>query len=220
MSAAPIICYAFEKVPPFAQGLVRDLRVRWALEERGTPYESRVIGAGASAVSRAEYQRLQPFGQVPTLQDGELTLFESGAIVLHLAEGRPELMPSDAIGRAHTVQWMFAALNTIEPHVQNLAGIDLFHADKAWAKERRPGAVELVESRLKQLAAALGEREYLVGRFTAADLLMSHVLRILRHTDMLEGHPTLHAYRQRCEARPAFARALAAQMADFVPWQG
>lgn len=220
MSEAPIICYAFENVPPFARGLVRDLRVRWALEERGEKYESRLIGAGAGAVSPEEYRRLQPFGQVPTLRDGELTLFESGAIVLHLAEGCPALMPGDALGRAHTVQWMFAALNTVEPHVQNLAGIDLFHHDKAWAKERRPGALELVESRLRSLAAALGEREYLVGRFTAADLLMSQVLRILRHTDILEKHPTLHAYRQRCEARPAFARALAAQMADFVPWEG
>jgi len=218
MSAAKITCYTWESVPPFAQGLVRDLRVRWALEECGVAYQSRRVGDGPSAIARDEYLKLQPFGQVPTLQDGELTLFESGAIVLHLAEEHAALMPEDRVTRAHTKQWMFAALNTIEPPIQNLAEIDLFRAGEAWTKERRPTVVEAVQRRLKPLAAWLAERDHLVDGFTAADILMVTVLRILRHTEIVAQYPALHAYQQRCEARPAFARALAAHQADLMPW--
>ena len=135
-----INCYAFGSVPPFAQGLVRDLRVRWALEEAGLPYRVTLVGEREGELPRSEYRAIQPFGQVPAIEDGELTLFESGAIVAYVAERSDSLLPKDAAGRAHAIQWMFAALNTIEMPVQNLAGIDLFYADELWAKERRPGA--------------------------------------------------------------------------------
>jgi glutathione S-transferase len=204
----------FRAVPPFAQGLVRDLRVRWALEEAGEAYTEHVIGP-EDQKSEA-YRRLQPFGQVPAYEEGDLVLFESGAIVHHVAQRCEALMPADAASRARVTAWMFAAMNTIEPHIQNLAAIDLFHAQEAWARARRPGAVEAVQKRLQDLAAWLGERDYLEGRFTAADLLMTTVLRILRHTNIVAQIPVLENYRLRCEARPAFQRALAAQMAVFA----
>jgi glutathione S-transferase len=205
---------AFRWVPPFARGLVRDLRVRWALEEVGLPYEARLIGPEDQ--KSAGYRAMQPFGQVPAYEEAGMTLFESGAILLHIADKSEVLMPSDAKARARMTVWMFAALNTVEPHIQNLTAIDLFHADQDWAKARRPGALQLAESRLKSLSDWLDGRSYLEGnRFTAADLLMTTVLRIPRHCDLLAQYPTLDAYRLRCEARPAFKRALDAQMADF-----
>ena len=209
---------AFRWVPPFAQGLVRDLRVRWALEEAGLAYQERLIGPEEQV--SADYRALQPFGQVPVYEEGEggdrLTLFESGAIVLHVAEKSETLMPADPAARARAVAWMFASLNSIEPHILNLAFIDLFAADQEWAKGRRPGAIEMVEKRLDDLAVWLGDRDYLETRFTAADLLMTSVLRILRHTDLVERRPALHRYQQRCEARPAFQKALADQLAPFT----
>ena len=205
---------AFPWVPPFAQGLVRDLRARWALEEAGLPYEVRLLSAADQKSER--YRALQPFGQVPVLEDGDLKLFESGAIVMHIAERSDTLLPPDADARARAKTWMFAALNSIEPHIQNLAEIDLFYADKEWTKDRRPIVVEMVRKRLGELSAWLKGRDYLEDRFTAGDLLMTSVLRILRHTDLLAEHPALVAYRARCEARPAFARALAAQMEPFA----
>lgn len=204
----------FRAVPPFAQGLVRDLRVRWALEEAGQAYAEHVIGPEDQ--KSAAYRRLQPFGQVPAYQEGDLVLFESAAIVHHVAQRCEALMPADPASRARVTAWMFAAMNTIEPHIQNLVAIDLFHAQEDWAKARRPAAVEAVQKRLQDLATALGERSYLEDRFTAADLLMTTVLRILRHTDIVAGIPALENYRLRCEARPAFQRALAAQMAVFA----
>ncbi len=203
----------FRNVPPFAQGLVRDLRVRWALEEAGRAYSERVIGPEDQ--NTATYRRLQPFGQVPAYEEGDLVLFESAAIVHHVAQGCEALMPADVASRARVTAWMFAAMNTIEPHVANLVGIDLFYAQEDWAKARRPGAVDAVLKPLQDLAGFLGERSYLEGRFTAADLLMTTVLRILRHTDIVAQIPVLENYRLRCEARPAFQRALAAQMAVF-----
>jgi glutathione S-transferase len=205
---------AFRWVPPLAQGLVRELRVRWALEEAGLTYQERLIGPEDQA-SHA-YRCLQPFGQVPTYEDNGLVLFESGAIVLHVAERCEALMPSDPAARARTKTWMFAALNTIEPHIQNLAEIDLFHAKEDWAKLRRPAAMEAVRVRLVKLAEWLSERDYLEDRFTAGDLLMTTVLRILRHTDLLAKMPVLEAYRLRCEARPAFRKALTDHMAPFA----
>jgi glutathione S-transferase len=215
---------AFRWVPPFAQGLVRDLRVRWALEEAGLPYEERLIGAEDQ--TSGEYRCLQPFGQVPAYVEGDggdagndggtLELFESGAIVLHVAEKSDALMPRDPAGRARAVTWLFAALNSVEPPIQNLAAIDLFYAQEEWAKERRPGAVQMVEKRLDELAAALGGRDWLEDRFTAGDLMMTSVLRILRHTDIVAQRPALEAYRQRCEARPAFRKALADQLRPFA----
>ena len=210
-----INCYAFASVPPFARGLVRDLRVRWALEEAGVPYRVTLVGDRAGAVSPADYRRVQPFGQVPAIEDGDLTLFESGAIVLYVAERSRALMPSDPTARVLVAQWTFAALNTIEPPIQHLAALDLVYAAESWAKERRPGAVEAVRHRLGELAACLEGREHLAGPFSAADVLMTTVLRIVRHTELVEEHPTLLAYKERCEARPAFKKALAGQMAAF-----
>ena len=203
----------FRAVPPFAQGLVRDLRVRWALEETGEAYSERVIGPEDQ--KSATYRRLQPFGQVPAYEEGDLVLFESGAIVHHIAQRSAALMPADPAGRARVTAWMFAAMNSIEPQIQNLTAIDLFYAQEEWAKARRPGALAAVQQRLQDLAAALGDRNYLEGPFTAADLLMTTVLRFLRHTNVVAEIPVLENYRLRCEARPAFQRALAAQMAVF-----
>ena len=205
---------AFRWVPPFARGLVRDLRVRWALEEAGLPYQERLIGQEEKASE--SYRRLQPFGQVPAYEEDGLVLFESGAIVLHIAERSEALMPADPKRRARVTTWMFTALNTMEPAIQNLAAIDLFYAEEEWAKLRRPGAEEAAKARLADLAAWLDARDYLEDRFTAADLLMTTVLRILRHTDLLAEQPGLVAYKERCEARPAFQKALADQMATFT----
>jgi len=201
-------------VPPFAQGLVRDLRVRWALEEAGMPYRTRLLEQGDQ--DKPDYRALQPFGQVPVFEQDGLVMFESGAILMHIAEQSPDLLPSDAAGRSRVRQWMFAALNSVEPHVQNLVAIDLFNANEEWGKLRRPAAEKFAVARLDGVAAALAGRDWLVDRFTVADLLMCTVLRFLRHTRMIEEHPVLGPYKARCEARSAFARALEAQMANFV----
>ncbi|MGA9582281.1 MAG: glutathione S-transferase family protein [Allosphingosinicella sp.] len=204
---------AFKWVPPFAQGLVRDLRVRWALEEAGLRYEVKLLEDGEK--DGAEYRAWQPFGQVPAYEENGLKLFESGAIALRIADRSENLLPGDPAARARAVEWMFAALNTIEPPIQNLAGIDLFHADEEWAKLRRPEAEAAVRKRLAELAAALGEGSYIDGtRFTVGDLMMATVLRILRHTGLV-AEAGLTNYLARCETRPAFQRALAGQMAAF-----
>ena len=210
-----INCYAFGSVPPFAQGLVRDLRVRWALEEAGLRYRVTLVGDGGDGIPASTYRTIQPFGQVPAIEDEGLTLFESGAIVLYVAERSRTLLPDHPADRAHVIQWMFAALNTIEMPIQQLAALDLFYTDERWAKERRPAVVQAVQKRLAELAARLDGRDHLVGSFSAADILMTSVLRILRHTDLLERESVLTAYKERCESRPAFARALAGQMAAF-----
>jgi glutathione S-transferase len=207
---------AFRWVPPFARGLVRDLRVRWALEEAGLPYESRLLGPDEK--KSKEYRAMQPFGQVPTYEGDGMVLFESGAILLHIAEKSPVLMPADATARARVRTWMFAAMSSVEPHVQNLTAIDLFFRNEEWAKLRRPGAEKMCEGRLGGLAAALSGRDYLVDTFSVADLLMSTVLRILRHTRLVADHPVLGPYVARCEARPAFRRALEAQMGNFAKY--
>src|SRR5215475_10941620 len=213
-SVSMIKVSAFRWVPPFARGLVRDLRVRWALEEAGLPYQARLIGPDDQ--KSKSYRAMQPFGQVPAFESDNLVLFESGAILLQIAEQSGVLMPSDPKARARTTAWMFAALNSVEPHIQNLTAIDLFHADQEWAKQRRPAALELARTRLAGLSDWLDGRDYLEDRFTVADLLMTTVLRIPRQTDLIAKMPTLEAYRLRCEARPAFKKALAAQMADFT----
>jgi glutathione S-transferase len=209
---------AFRWVPPFAQGLVRDLRVRWALEEAGLPYEQILIGPDDQ--KSAEYRALQPFGQVPVLEDGDFKLFESGSIVMYIAEKSNTLVPATAEGRARTLTWMFAALNSVEPFVANLNAIDLFHPNEDWAKQRRPGAEAQLRGRLESLSKSLGERQHLVGdSFTAADLLMITVLRFLRHTTIVADYPNLAALKDRGEARPAFQRAHAAQMANFEKYK-
>jgi glutathione S-transferase len=204
---------AFRSIPPFAQGLVRDVRVRWALEEAGIPYRERLVGA--EDLATAGYRALQPFGQVPAIETDALKLFESGAIVLHIAERCDALSPSDAAGRARTTAWAFAALNSVEPAIQNLTVIDLFHAGEAWVPARRPMVLETVQKRLDALEAWLGGRDYLEDRFTAGDLLMTTVLRFLRHTDIIAQRPVLKAYQERCEARPAFKKALADHLKPF-----
>ncbi len=204
---------AFRWVPPLAQGLVRDIRVRWALEEAGIPYQERLVGPEDQ--STAAYRALQPFGQVPAIETDDLKLFESGAIVIHIAEKSEALMPSDPNGRARTSAWIFAALNSVEPQIQNLAELDLFHAREAWAPMRRPMAIEAAQKRLAAVENWLGNRDYLEDRFTAADLMMTTVLRILRHTDVVSGRPALKAYQERCEARPAFKKALADHLRPF-----
>jgi len=204
---------AYRWVPPFAQGLVRDLRVRWALEEAGMPYEERLLDFRNKPDG---YRKLQPFGQVPTFEEDGLVLFETGAIVLHIAERSTLLLPPDPSARARATSWMFAALNSVEPSIMSPIQIDLKFAGDAAATEMREAAVDAVKGRLASVAAWLGERDYLEDRFTAGDLLMVTVLRFLRHTDMVTTMPALAAYQARCEARPAFQKALAAQMAVFA----
>ena len=215
MATETITVSAFRWVPPFAQGLVRDLRVRWALEEAGVPYAERLISSDDQRTP--SYRKLQPFGQVPAVEQGDLALFESGALVLHVAEQHDVLMPLDEIARAHVKTWMFAALNTIEPPIMMVNVMDLQPGGVTEGQRSlREHVVKMIAGRLDDLATVLGDRENLVGgRFSAADLLMTSVLRILRNTDLVSSRPVLEAYRSRSEARPAFYRALAAQMAAF-----
>jgi len=202
---------AFRWVPPFARGQVRDLRARWALEEAGLPYLTRLLEQGDQ--DKPDYRALQPFGQVPILEDDGQVLFETGAIVLHIGERSEALLPKDAQARARATQWLSAALSSIEPHIMNYVATQLFFADQAWAKERAPGARDFAQHRLSALAAALGDKPYLDGEvFTAGDLMMTTVLRI---APALVTDPRLTAYVERCTARPAFQRALDAQMGDF-----
>ena len=212
--APQIFLTAFTWVPPLAQGLVKDLRVRWALEEAGLAYREKLIGVGEH--KGAAHRALQPFGQVPVYEEDGLALFESGAIVLHIAERSAALLPREPARRARVRTWMFAALNSVEPDVQNLATIDLFHANEEWARVRRQVLEKQARERLVAVAASLAGSEYLEGEFSAADLLMVSVLRILRHTRIVADDPVLSAYQARCEARPAFERALAAQLAPFA----
>jgi len=204
---------AFRLVPPFAQGYVRDLRVRWALEEAGLPYEVTLVDAQVQA--SASYRRWQPFGQVPAHKDDTVEMFESGAIVLHIAARSEALAPRDEAGRARAMTWVIAALNSIEPHAQNLVHLDAFPAGEAWTQERRPQAEAMLNQRLAALSAWLGGKDYLEGRFTAGDLIMTTVLRELVDGGALARFPSLDAYRRRCEARPAFGRALEGQMQTF-----
>ena len=205
---------AFRWVPDFAQGQVRDLRVRWALEEASLPYRTRLLEGDDK--DKPDYRALQPFGQVPILDEDGFTLFESGAIVLHIGEQSDTLLPKEPAARARATQWLIAALNSIEPFLMNVALIDFFYADQDWAKLRRPGVVEFAQRRLAALSKTLGTKPYLDGdRFTAGDLMMTTVLRILDHTDIVTGDQRLAAYMTRCMARPAFTRALSDQIADF-----
>jgi glutathione S-transferase len=204
---------SFKWVPPFAQGLVRDLRVRWALEEAGLAYEENLLGFGEQ--NSPAHRAVQPFGQVPVYEEGDLTLFESGSIVAHIGEKSEVLLSRDPLKRARAFTWMFAALNSVEPHVQALTAIDLFFANEEWARLRRAGALAMAQSRLNGVATALEGRDYLEQEFSAGDLLMTTVLRLLRHTRVVADMPVLAAYQARCEAHPAFKRALAAQLGHF-----
>ena len=174
---------AFKSIPPFAKGLVRDLRVRWALEEAGLPYQAKLIERDDQ--TSPEYRAMQPFGQVPVYQEDGLTLFESGAIVLHIGERSETLLPKDPAARARAITWLFAALNSVETMIQRLFELDVFFAGQDWVKEHRPNIEERTKRRLADLATTLGDKEYLDGRFSVGDLMMTTVLRILRVTDLV-----------------------------------
>ena len=200
--------------PDFAQGFVKDLRVRWALEEASFAYD--VVLLDEKDRAGETYRTWQPFGQVPAYRDDDVEMFESGAIVLHIAARSEALAPGGAAGYAQVASWVTAALNSIEPYVDNVVDLDLFYADEAWTAGFRPHAEAALKGRLEALSARLGSRDYLLDRFTAGDLMMTTVLRGLASGgSVLERFPTLDAYRSRCEARPAFGRALAAQMRTF-----
>ena len=202
---------AFERSPDGGKGLARDTRVRWALEEAGLPYEVRLVSF--RAMKEAAHLALNPFGQIPTYEEGDLALFETGAIVLHIAERHPGLFPADANARARAITWMFAALNTVELPILELVTVKLAEGDKPWKAARLPLVEERVRARLNQLAARLGDADWLDGGFSAGDLLMVSVLLRLRPSGLLNEFPSLDAYVARGEARPAYQRAFAAQLA-------
>ena len=209
---AQIEITAFAWVPDFAQGVVRDLRVRWALEEAGLDYKVRLLGQQRPS----EYLLEQPFDQVPCFNDGTVRIFETGAILQYIGEQRESLLPRDPQQRFRAIQWTYAALNSVEPTLINLLLIDIFYAGEEWAKLRRPGAVDFANLKLKRVSDWLGDKQWLEGdRFTIGDLMMITVLRFLRHTDLVAGFPNLTAYIERGEARPAFQQALADQLAAY-----
>ena len=201
---------AFERSPDRGQGLARDTRVRWALEEVGQPYQARLVSF--QALKEPGHLARNPFGQIPTYEEAGLSLFESGSIVLHLAERHAGLLPVDAAARARAITWMFAALSTIEPPILDLVIVKIIEADKPWAQERLPLVQERIRTRLRQLAAHLGSAEWLDGAFSAGDLLMVSVLLRVRRSGLLDEFPSLAAYVARGEARPAYQRAFAAQL--------
>jgi glutathione S-transferase len=205
---------AFERSPDRGRGLARDMRVRWALEEVGQPYEVRPLSF--SEMKESAHRMLHPFGQIPTYEEGDLALFESGAIVFHLAERHAGLLPDDANARARAITWMFAALNTVEPPIVDRGMATLFERDKTWYEERLPILDDRVRVRLGELSSCLGNADWLDGAFSAGDLLMVTVLRRLSGSGLVEKYPNLSAYVARGEARPAYKRAFAAQLAVFT----
>jgi glutathione S-transferase len=206
---------AFERSPDGGRGLARDTRVRWALEEVGQPYEVRLVSF--AAMKGPEHLARHPFGQIPTYEEGELRLFETGAIVLHIAERRAGLLPPDAAARARAIVWMFAALNTVEPPILDLTIARLVEGDRPWAAERLPLVQARIRERLGQLSQYLGEAEWLDGAFSAGDLMMVSVLIRLKASGLLADTPNLMAYVARGEGRPAYQRAFAAQWAVNKP---
>jgi glutathione S-transferase len=206
-----IVITAFERSPDGGKGLARDTRVRWALEEVGQPYAVRLVSF--RAMKEPAHLRLHPFGQIPTYEEGDLVLFETGAIVLHIAEHHAGLFPDDADARARAIAWMFAALNSVEPPVLDLSIARFVENDKPWSQQRLPLVMDRIRDRLRQLCARLGDAEWLDGAFSAGDLMMVSVLLRLRASGLLDEFPTLAAYVARGEARPAYQRAFAAQWA-------
>lgn len=204
---------AFKASPDRGRGLARDMHVRWALEEVGQAYDVRLVSF--AAMKEPAHKALQPFGQIPTYEEGALALFESGAIVLHIAQTHDGLLPTDANARARAISWMFAAVSTIEPVVVQREVSILIEKDKPWHEERLPLVIDRIRDRLDDLSTRLGEADWLDGDFSAGDLMMVEVLRRLRSSDVLDDHPNLSAYVDRGEARPAFRRAFEAQLAVF-----
>lgn len=208
---------AFRWVPDFAQGLVRDLRVRWALEEIGRPYRVRLLDALNPRPE--DYFCEQPFGQVPAFRDEQVQLFESGAILIHLGMQDERLLPTDTAQRMRSIAWLIAALNSVEPAIFPLMMINIFNRGEAWTEEAKPKFLERLNSRLKCVSEALGDKEWLEDRFTIADLMLVTVLRQLRGTGIVEDYPNLAALVERGQERPAFRRALADQLAVFAEHQ-
>ena len=206
---------AFDRSPDGGRGLARDTRVRWALEEAGQPYEVRLVSF--SAMKEPAHLALHPFGQIPTYEQGDLGLFETGAIVLHIAERHAGLLPDDANARARAITWMFAALNTVEPPILDLSTAKIVERDAPWAQERLPLVMDRIRVRLGQLSARLDDADWLDGAFSAGDLLMVSVLLRLRMSGILDEYPNLAAYVARGEARPAYKRAFEAQLAVNKP---
>ena len=204
---------AFERSPDRGNGLARDMRLRWAFEEVGQPYDVRLLSF--KAMKEPAHLALQPFGQIPTYEDGDLSLFESGAIVLHIAERHPGLLPGEANARARAIMWMFAALNTLEPPIFDRSLVRILERDRPWYEERLAALDQIIRKRLDGLSSHLGDADWLDGAFSAGDLLMVTVLRRLQGSDMLEEWPNLAAYVARAEARPAYRRAFEAQLAVF-----
>lgn len=209
---------AFATSPDRGRGLARDMRVRWALEETGQRYDVRLVTF--PEMKQAAHLALHPFGQIPTWEEGDLALFESGAIILHLAERHPGLLPEETDARARAIAWMFAALSTMEPPIVEFGMAKLFERDKPWFEQRQPMLEDRVRTRLGQLSARLGDADWLDGAFSAGDLLMVTVLRRLDGHGMVEQHPNLAAYVARGEGRPAYQRAFAAQLAVFTAASG
>ena len=205
---------AFKQSPDRGQGQARDMRVRWAFEEVGQPYDVRLVSF--SEMKQPAHRALHPFGQIPTYEEGDLSLFETGAIVFHIAESHAGLLPDDANARARAITWMFAALNTMEPPILELVTARIFEGDKPWAAQRLPLVQDRVRTRLGQLSPRLGDADWLDGAFSAGDLMMVSVLLRLRASGMLGDYPNLSAYVARGEARPAYKRAFAAQLAVFT----
>ena len=206
---------AFERSPDGGKGLARDTRVRWALEEAGLPYDVRFVSF--AEMKEPAHLAVHPFGQIPTFEEGDLALFETGAIVFHIAERHTALLPEDPDARARAITWMFAALSSVEPPILDLQTAKFAEGDKTWAQERMPLVFDRIRARLRQLADRLGDAEWLDGRFSAGDLLMVSVLLRLRMSGILDEFPTLAAYVARGEARPAYQRAFAAQLAVNAP---
>jgi glutathione S-transferase len=205
---------AFEHSPDRGRGLARDMHVRWALEEVGQPYDVRLLSF--NEMKGSAHRALQPFGQIPTYEEGDFALFESGAIVFHIAQRHAGLLPDDANARARAISWMFAALSTMEPPILDLQIAKFAEHDKAWSGQRLPLVKDRIRVRLGQLSERLGNADWLDGAFSAGDLLMVHVLLRLKPSDMLDEYPNLSAYVARAEARPAFRRAFEAQLAVFT----
>ena len=205
---------AFERSPDGGKGLARDTRVRWALEEVGQPYEVRLVSF--KAMKEPAHLAIHPFGQIPTYEEGDLALFETGAIVFHIAQRHAGLLPDDTDARARAITWMFAAVNTVEPPILEFATARILEGDKPWSKERMPLVVDRVRDRLKQLSARLGSADWLDGAFSAGDLMMVHVLQRLKPSGILDEFPNLATYVARAEARPAYKRAFAAQLAVYT----
>jgi glutathione S-transferase len=202
---------AFENSPDRGSGLARDMRVRWALEEVGQPYNVRLVSF--AAMKQPAHLALQPFGQIPTYEEGDLALFETGSILLHIAEHHAGLLPDDANGRARAITWMFASVGTVEPPILELQTLKFGEGDKPWFEQRLPLVMDRIRDRFTQLAARLGDADWLDGAFTVGDLMMVHVLLRVRPSGLLEEYPSLAAYTTRAEARPAYKRAFAAQLA-------